>query len=383
MNRLLWKCAAATITIIILVFDLAAPFRVVAMDLISEQAVGKPTFEVDASWPKPLPDKWAVGEIGGTCVDAQDHVFIVNRGNLTPREKEQAISAPPVIEFDSQGNVLNAWGNRDVLPNSIHGCFVDSEGDVWVAGNADAIVQKYSHDGSKLLLQIGSKGLFDTSDGTLTGAPLNSSHTLLNRPASIAVDPINGDIYVADGYGNRRVVVFDRTGRFLRQWGRQGTKAEVDAGVGSVFLEVVHCVVLGKDGLVYVCDRRADRVQIFDKSGRFLKSIFVAKGTGAHGGWLPGGDLEQTPDLWGSAFGVAFSPDATQEFMYVCDGGNEVVWILDRASGRVLSSFGRPGHQIGAFHFLHSIAVDSQGRVITGEVVGGRRVQRFRLVPAV
>jgi DNA-binding beta-propeller fold protein YncE len=272
-----------------------------------------------------------------------------------------------VIEFDSEGKMVNSWGNPDVVPKRIHSCFVDYEGNVWVGGNEDAIVQKYSHDGGKLLLQIGIKDLFDTSDGTFEGFAMNSSHTLLNRPASIAVDPSNGDVYIADGYGNRRVVVFDREGRFLRQWGQQGTTAQAEAGVGGVFLRTVHCVVLANDGLVYVCDRQGDRVQVFDKMGSFRKNIYIKKGTGTRKGSA------------GSAWGVAFSPDPAQKYLYVCDGDNERIWILDHATGQIISSFGRTGHQAGEFTFVHTASTDSKGNIIAGETVGGRRVQKFRL----
>ena len=182
-------------------------------------------FQVDPFWPRPLPNDWVTGNVGGTCVDANDHVFIVNRtadpNNLTAQEKEVGRPAPPVIEFDPEGNVVNFWGDPQVVPSGIHDCYFDYEGNLWIGGNTDAIAQKYSRDG-KLLLQIGTKGKFDTSDGTEKGTALNASHTLLNKPSSFAVDPANGDVYITDGYGSRRVVVFDRNGNYLRQFGRQG-----------------------------------------------------------------------------------------------------------------------------------------------------------------
>jgi len=332
------------------------------------QTQAAPRFKVDPFWPKPLPNRWVTGEVGGTCVDAHDHVFIVNRDNLTPPEEQTAKPAPPVIEFDAEGNLVNSWGDPNVLPHAPHGCFVDVQGNIWIAGKMDGIVQKYTHDGRKLLLQIGTRGKFDTSDGTIDGAPLNSSHTQLNEPAGMTVDPANGDVYVADGYGNRRIAVFDRSGKFLRQWGRQGTLAQDKAGVGGVFLGNVHCVVLGNDGLVYVCDRLGDRVQVFTKTGKFVRNIFVNPQAGEIIGR-------------GTAWWLAFSPDKAQTFMYVADGGDEAIWIFDRATGKVLSGFGQPGHQAGEFTFLHTISVDSQGNLIAAETIDGRRVQRFRLLP--
>ena len=330
-----------------------------------------PKFQLEPLWRKPLPDKWITGEVGGSCFDAQDHLFTVNRGNLTPKEQVLGVVSPAVIEFDKNGAVANSWGDRNILPRKLHSCFVDYQGNIWIAGNEDAIVQKYSHDGSKLLLQIGTKGHFDTSDGTINGAPMNSSHELLNLPASVAVDAINGDIYVADGYGNRRVVVFDREGHFLRQWGRQGTVAQADAGEGGVFLKVVHYVVLGNDGLVYVCDRLGGRIQVFDKMGNFKRNILVQSNTARLTGI-------------GAVCQLSFSPDPAQKYIYICNCGDEEIRILDHVSGRTLGTFGRSGFEAGEFNGLHSIAVDSSGNLVTAEagVVtgGGHRLQMFRLV---
>ena len=322
----LWACAArigGAVSLFLVVLNPAGPFRISAQPEPGQQAVKAPRLSVDPFWPQPLPDHWVTGDVGGTCVDANDHVFIVNRGNLYAKDKIVAKAAPSVIEFDVEGKVVNSWGNWELLPKKLHGCFVDYQGNVWISGNEDAIVQKYTHNGSKLLLQIGTKGLFDTSDGTVTGAAMNSSRRLLNRPADMAVDPTNGDVYIADGYGNRRVVVFDREGHYLRQWGRQGTVAEESAGVGGVFLKAVHCVVVGNDGLVYVCDRSADRIEVFDKMGNFRRNIFVVSKTAPLTGI-------------GSACWVGFSPDQAQQFMYVADCGDEEIRVLDRVTGRAI-----------------------------------------------
>jgi DNA-binding beta-propeller fold protein YncE len=346
------------------------------------QGTEVPKFEIDPSWPKPLPEFMVTGEVGGTCIDAQDHVFVLNRDNLTPDEQRNSLPAPPVIEFDPDGNIVNSWGKRiirdadgnsltrgaqDTLPKRLHSCVVDDQGNVWIGGNQDGIIQKYTHDGSKLLLQIGVSGHPDTSDGTPSGYAMNSSKTTLNRPAAMAIDPANGDVYVADGYGNRRVAVFDRDGHFLRQWGQQGTVAQTESGVGSVFLDTVHCVAFDNAGLVYVCDRKGDRVEVFDKMGNFKKNIYIQKGTGYVRG------------LAGSAWWVAFSRDPAQKYMYVADGGNEVVWVLDHATGQILSGIGRPGHWPGEFTYLHTLSIDSKGNLIAAETINGRRVQRFKM----
>src|SRR3984885_10454132 len=271
-------------------------------------------YEVDPAWPEPLPENWVTGQVSGVCVDGQDHVFIVNRNDMTSKEAEVSQQAPPFIEFDADGKVVNSFGDWKTVPNTTHGCTIDYENNFWTAGNGDGIIQKYSHDG-RLLMQIGKRGVVDSSDGTLKGRAMNSSHTQLNRPSDIAIDPANGDVYVADGYGNSRIAVFDRDGKFLRQWGHQGTKEEADAGIGGAFMRVVHCVALGNDGLVYVCDRQGDRIQVFDKMGNFKKNIWIKRG-------------RSLPDNWGSTWWIGFSPDRAQRYMYVVDGGDEQVKIL-------------------------------------------------------
>jgi len=354
-----------------------------------------PRFVVDPFFPRPLPDNWVTGEVGGTCIDARDHLFIVTRGfqtgGLASPEgvggAPKSVASPPVIEFDRDGNVANAWGDPSlvasgpnagrnaVLPNGIHGCFVDYEGNVWIGGNSnDGVVQKYSHDGKTLLLQIGTKFVCDRPDlpgGSGPCANANqtgSSHTLLNLPADIAVDPNpdpvtnqRGSVYIADGYGNHRVVVFDRNGNFLRQMGSIGTgDGQFTAGDGGH----PHCVVLGGGGLVYACDRGQDRINVYKRDGTFVQAIPVVPGTAAIG-------------TAGSAWDVDFSPDKRQKFMYVSDGGNEIIWIFNRAISTILAGFGRPGHMAGDFTFLHMMAIDSKGNLYAGETIGGRRVQKF------
>ena len=348
-----------------------------------------PRYVVDPFWPKPLPidprtgKPWVTGEVAGTCIDSRDHIFTVNRGynnGLVAPETVVAVPSPPVVEYDRAGNVVNAWGEAAVLPNGIHGCFVDYQDNVWIAGNGDGIVQKYTRKGD-LLLQIGTRGMCDwPANGNACGnsgadPTANQSKTLLNQPADMAVDPTNGDIYIADGYGNHRVVVFDSKGTYLRQWGSVGDgPGQFAAGDGGH----PHCIVLGNDGLLYVCDRGQDRIQVFDKLGNLKKIIPVIPGTG-------------TPGLGtaGSAWDLDFSPDRRQELMFESDGGNEVLWTFDRMAALagaaltatpgqgILAGFGRPGHAAGEFTFLHTVAADSKGNLYTGETVGGRRIQKF------
>jgi DNA-binding beta-propeller fold protein YncE len=326
-----------------------------------------PVFEIDPSWPKPLPTGWITGQLGGVCTDSHDHVVVVNRRDITDEEAETSQQAPPIIMFDATGKLVNSWGDPNVVPNSIHGCTFDRDNNVWVGANGDGILQKYSHEG-KLLLQIGVRGKFDSTDGTGKGKPLNAAHDQLYNPAGMVVDPTNGDLYVADGYGNRRVVVFDKNGKFLRQWGRQATKEDTDNGVGGAFAQVVHCIAMSNAGLIYVCDRQGDRVQVFDKMGNFQRNIWIKTGT------------PTLPDPRGTVWWVEFSRDPQQKYIYLMNGRNEQVHILDHASGKILATFGRPGHQLGNFTHGHTMAVDSKGNLYIAETNYGRRVQRFRLV---
>jgi DNA-binding beta-propeller fold protein YncE len=326
-----------------------------------------PKFAIDATWPKDLPGDWITGRLGGVCTGEQDHIYVVNRRDITDEEKETSTSAPSIIKFDTGGNVVGSWGDQTTVPGSIHGCFVDADKNIYVAGNGDAIVQKYAPDG-KLLLQIGTRGKFDSVDGTRRGAGNNSAKDQLHMPSGIVADPSNGDIYISDGYGNRRVVVFDKTGKFLRQWGRQATEQETQSNVPGVFAQVVHCIAMSNAGLIYVCDRQGNRVQVFQKDGTFVRNILIPNKSG------------KLPDKRGTAWWVAFSPDREQKFLYMMNGGTEEVHILDHASGKILSSFGRPGHQIGNFTHGHTIAVDSKGSIYVAETDWGRRIQKFKIV---
>jgi hypothetical protein len=360
-----------------------------------------PKYEVDSTWPKPFPTSpdpvtgrprvWIPGEVAGTCVDSRDNVFIVTRGNLIAPEDVKGVAAPPVMQFDPEGNTVAGWGDRNVLPNGIHGCFVDYQDNLWIAGNGDGIVQKYTHDG-KLLLQIGTRGVCDNPPANTCGnsganPAANQSKTLLNQPADVWVDPDpdpatgrRGSVYIADGYGNHRVVVFDAQGQWLRQWGGvAGTVMNVmtdypdkfGAGDGGH----PHCVAGSEDGLLYVCDRQNDRIQVFTKTGGLQRVIPVVPGTGATP--YPNG----APPLGtaGSAWDVDFpNKDSARAFLFEADGGNEQMLIMDRWLGTILSKFGQPGRQGGQFTFLHTVAKDSKGNLYTGETINGRRIQKFK-----
>jgi hypothetical protein len=358
----------------------------------SRAQAGAPKFEVDPYWPKPLPNRWVTGEIGGLCVDSKDHVFLVQRVNdvggmdghlegLTGDELNAGQAGPPVIEFDAEGNVVNSWGDANQLPKDLHGCAIDRDGHVWLDGSEDGIVQEYSHDGKELLLQIGKRGVFDSSDGTVNGTPLNASPSQFFRVSEIAFDPHNGDVYVADGHAkgkggnNFRIVVFDRSGHYLRQWKLYRSPEEAATAAAPT----PHCVRVTNDGLVYVCDRWMNRLQVFDTMGNFQKNMPFAFKV-----WtpIPATKIGAQRDamLVGSASSVEFSLDPGQKFMYVINEIDEQIDIVDRATGRVLASFGRPGHQVGEFMHAHTMAVDSKDNIYVGESVDGRRVQKFKMM---
>lgn len=357
-----------------------------------------PIYKVDPFWPKTLPTTkdaeglahpWVTGEVGASCIDSHDHVITVNRGflrnGLLAQEGTQSVPSPPVIMFDADGNIASTWGDASitpagvtaVLPNGIHGCVADYEDNIWLAGNADGVVQKWSHDGKRMLLQIGTKGVCDGPPARpqaaypTCGEPgSNASRTLLNQPADIAVDPNpdpvtgeRGSVYIADGYGNHRIVVFSSKGQYLRQWGSSGSGPGQFVATGGGH---PHCVALGNDGLVYACDRGQNRIEVFDRLGNLTRTIPVN----------PPDQMKATL----RATDIAFSGDRAQTFMFVIDLGSDRVWIIDRTSGRVLGGVGRPGHQAGEFTFPHTAALDSKGNLYVAETIGGRRAQKFSRV---
>ena len=362
-------------------------------------------YEVDRMWPKPLPNNWVLGSTVGLAIDARDHVFVVHRGQATldpkfasqmvfappaarggragaapaaPARGDAAIgeevasgakpisdlccaSAPPVLEFDPAGNLVNHWGGPGTgfeWPPSMHGITIDGKDNVWLAGNGGNTVLKFSKDG-KFLLQIGKNG---ASKG-------NTDTANLSRPAEVEVDMAANEVYVADGYGNRRVIVYDADkGTFKRMWGAYGKPPTDDPNVTydpakplSTNWQTVHCASLANDGLVYVCDRVNDRIQVFKKDGTYVKEAQIAKRTL--------GD--------GVTFDVAFSKDPQQRLMYVADGANHRVWQLLRDPLQVLNHIGNGGRYPGQFYATHNVSLDSKGNLYTVETYTGARVQKF------
>ena len=342
----------------------------------SEESGGAQVFRVDPFWPKPLPDNWLIGEVAGVAVDSRDHIWIIQRPRSLTVDEAGAMQdpplsiccspAPPVMVFDVEGNYIQGWGGDGEgyeWPGGEHGIFVDYKDNVWVAGNGpdDHQVLKFTRDGT-FLLQIGQAGKTE-----------GSNHTeYLGRPADIYVDPEANEAYIADGYLNKRVIVFDAdTGAYKRHWGAYGEEPDdtdpgpydPDAPLARQFRNPVHGVILDKDGLVYVSDRLNNRIQVFQKDGTYVKEVIIAKrslGTGA-------------------VFDVDFSPDAGQVILYNADGTNQQMWMLQRGDLAILGSFGRRGNMAGQFHSLHNVAVDSHGNLYTGEVQQGRRTQKLVL----
>jgi DNA-binding beta-propeller fold protein YncE len=337
--------------------------------------VQAPIYEVDPLWPKPLPNNWLLGWTIGAWVDEQDNVWIIHRGagglhnnergaELNPPIAECCRTAPPILVFDPAGNLLRSWGGPGPgyeWPESNHGVHVDYKGNVWIGGNGqkDAQILKFTKDG-KFLLQVGHFGKNGGSND-----PEN-----FGRVAKIWVDPTTNEAYIADGYGNKRVAVIDAdNGKMKRYWGAYGNKPD-DTNLGPYdpaaapaqqFRNPVHCVERSNDGLVYVCDRANDRLQVFRPDGTFVKEAFYAKNTRGSG----------------SVWDIVFSKDPEQKFMMLADGQNERVRIIVRDTLEEIASFGDGGRQPGQFYGVHSIASDSKGNLYTTETYEGKRVQKF------
>ncbi len=341
----------------------------------TQQPAGEevPIFQADPSWPKQLPNNWIVGVVSGIAVDGRDHIWILQRpGSLEgteilaasdPPASECCVPAPPVLEIDADGNVVQGWGGPSTeydWPEREHGIWVDDEDNVWLTGDDETggHVLKFTRDG-EFLLQIGGEG---------TGGGSNDEASF-GRPAQSWVNHESNEVFVADGEANRRVIVFDaETGAYKRHWGGYGERPddaapseyEPDAAPSRQFgTGAVHCLAISRDEMVYVCDRSNDRIQVFRTDGTFLKEVFIAP---------------RTRNV-GSVYGIDFSPD--QRFLYVADGTNERVWILSRDELEILAWFGHPGRNVGQFLRNHDIAVDSEGNLYVGEANVGRRMQKF------
>ncbi len=334
-----------------------------------------PHFEVDPLWPKPLPNHWILGSAIGVGVDSRDHVFVIHRresvderteggASVDPPTSSCCIAAPNVLEFDPEGNLVGSWGGPGEgydWPSSNHGLTIDHKDNLWIGGNGpgDSHALKFSRKG-EFLAQFGIPGREADSHA--------KDH--FGRIAKIAFDGEANEAYLADGYSNKRVAVIDAdTGAFKRYWGAYGNAPDdenlgpydPDAPLAQQFRNPVHCAEPSADGLVYVCDRANDRVQVFKTDGSFVEEVRIAPETL--------GD--------GSTWDIAFSRDPEQKYMYVADGKNMKVYVMDRQSLTILTTFGDGGRQPGQFLAVHSIATDSKGNIYTTETYEGKRVQKF------
>ena len=362
----------------------------------NKAAAQAPRYEVDPLWPRPLPNHWVLGSTIGVWADAQDNVWIIHRSSATLEDNEKALElkngdccagAPPVLVFDRAGNLVRHWGGPGTgydCPASNHGIFVDHQGNVWIGGNGpgDSHILKFTAEG-KFLAQYGRPNARRVAAGAApptqnvpgykptTGFTGNSTdRESFGRVAKVFVDPRANEVFLADGYLNKRVAVLDAaTGQMKRFWGAYG-KPPTDADPGPYdpaapapqqFRNPVHCADVANDGLVYVCDRVNDRIQVFKQDGTYVNEVFLARNTKASG----------------STWDVAFSRDPQQRFLFVADGMNNRVYIVQRDTLQLLTSFGDGGRQPGQFYGLHSIATDSQGNIYTTETWEGKRLQKF------
>jgi hypothetical protein len=353
-------------------------YALVGAALISTAAAGNdaPRFQVEPFWPKPLPENWILGQVSGIAVGPDDTIWIVHRpatlvddekgATLSPPATKCCKAAPAVLAFDADGNLKRSWGGPGEgydWPKSEHGIHVDRDGNVWLAGNnkEDHQILKFSPEG-KFLQQIGKPG-------APSGSP---STTGLGSPAHLVTDDAANEVFVADGYQNRRIIVFDaKTGAYKRHWGAYGKAPgpddklppyKPDAPLSQTFGNPVHCVRLANDGHVYVCDRVNDRIQVFRRDGTFVKEFRVEPQT-----------LQN-----GSVWDLVLSNDPQQQFIFIADGANGQIHTIAREDGKLLSQWGRHGRQAGQFKWVHNIAIDSKGNLYTAEVGFGRRAQKFR-----
>jgi DNA-binding beta-propeller fold protein YncE len=348
-----------------------------------------PTFKVDPAWPLEMPNHWIMGSVTGVFVDSKQHVWVAHlpetlteeelyeepwkAGGVDPAKPKPmqlgtcCKAAPPILEFDPQGKLVQGWGQGSMTdfsdwPREPHGIFVDHQDNVWVGSHSRHRVMKFTRAG-KLLLTIGEYGKTNGSADT----------TLLGGPSGIWVDPKTNEAFISDGYRNRRIIVVDgATGKYLRHWGAYGKVPDdtttfdpktMMSGELPSQLSTPHGITGSRDGRIYVTDRRGNRIQVFDQQGKFLAEKVIAPATLSSG----------------SAFVPVLSPDAQQQWLYMADGTNHKIWILRRSDLEIVGEFGRGGRQLGQMLRPHGMSVDSQGNLYVGEASTGRRVQKFTL----
>jgi len=355
-----------------------------------------PRFEPDASWAK-IPNGWVFGQVASAATDEQDHVWVLHRPRVVRPDQK---TGPPVMEFDAAGNYIQGWGGPAegyAWPQSEHGIYVDYKGYVWIGGSGnDDQILKFTKAG-KFVMQIGRGGQKKTNQDTQN----------VWRAADVFVYQKTNELFVADGYGNKRIIVFDAdTGAYKRMWGAFGNVPTDDPATGQAGqrgetgaagqrgggrqdltripakeldpkdpgppqFSIVHGVKVSNDGLVYVSDRSGKRVQVFTIDGKFVTQTFVDRWCEAPRGsnlFCGSGDTVAS---------TAFSADPAQRFLYVASRSPARIWVYDRKTLQPLDSFGRPGVAPGEFYVLHHMTADSKGNLYASEVEDGRRIQKF------
>lgn len=362
-----WMCGAALL-----------PFVLIAANAQTNREQ-VPLFEPDPLWSQALPNRWVTGAVGGVAVDSHDNLWVFHRpasipdgekaASLTPPQAECCIPAPPVLQFAPDGRFLQAWGGPGQgyeWPTTEHGIFVDDDDNVWLSGSAkeDNQILKFTRTG-QFLMQIGHAGK-NTGSNDLEN---------LGGPAGLFVYAKTRELFVADGYFNHRVIVFDaNTGAYKRHWGAYGNKPDdaytfparaqlLQGPPPPQFNNPVHSVSVSNDGLVYVADRTNNRLQVFELDGTFSKEVFIVR---------------NTLQAEGTVHHFALSPDEEQRFLYVVDGSNKAIRVLDRQSLEIVANVGgHAGHNAREFFHVHSAAVDSKGNLFIGEVNTGQRYYRY------
>ncbi len=414
-----------------------------------------PGFVVDPAWPQPLPHNWLLGQIGGLYVDQHDHVWVYNRPRTMTTdeaglegpvagatdEKDQPVdgighvrsygpvsdcckAAPSVLEFDTDGKLLRAWGGPSdpgflggkckaeagcIWPTSEHGIYVDQRDNVWLSGNSASAGPRggppwttNTEGGDGFILKFDVNGNFKMRiGGTPHGPDSNNARggindtPLLYQAADMVVDPATNRLYVADGYGNRRVLIVDaNTGKYIGHFGAYGNNPIDDHAAAiagpwiaddlkgnkkpAFFRNPVHCVKIANDGKIYVCDRGNDRIQVFDKNDPGL-GMPCSNPTGTPGkcGFVAEQLVSERTNIIGTAVSMNFSTDKAQSCLYVADNANMTIYILNRSNLQELGQLGRSGRMAGDFHYLHQVSVDSKGNIYTGEVDTAKRIQKF------
>ena len=342
---------------------------------------GVPTFKPDSTWPS-LPVNWVLGEVSSIAVDSRDHIWVLHRPRSIPPQ-QRASAAPPVLEFDLAGTLVGSWGGPGEgydWPEREHGIFADSRGFVWISGNGGWPKPTGPGSGDDMILKFTAAGKFVMQIGHRGQSTGNSDTTNVRQPADVFVHAPTNELFVADGYGNQRVVVFDAgSGKFKRAWGAYGKTppAEVAGNPATPAQDqaaaetreqfgLVHAVKVSADGVVYVADRTHNRIQTFTTQGKFIRQVRITP------------ESATTP----VPAGFAFSPDKAQKYLYVVDSGPMRIVIFDRATLTQVGAVGSRGARPGEFDIVHHMATDSKGNLYAAEIVTNRRAQRLLMQTA-